>query len=95
MSGKQSQFLAPVICDGCEAEISGPVRRVGLLRLCGACYAQEEADRTPASPDEVADLRGQVRRLEAALSSAQGAAAGLAREVVTLSRLQVSLSRSR
>lgn len=93
MSGKQSQFLAPVICDGCEAEISGPVRRVGMLRLCGACYAQEEADRTPASPDEVADLRAKVRRLEAALSSAQGAAAGLAREVVSLSRLQVSLSR--
>ena len=96
MSGKQSQFLAPVICDGCEAEISGPVRRVGMLRLCAACNAQDEADRrTPASPDEVADLRGQVRRLEAALSSAQGAAAGLAREVVSLSRLQVSLSRSR
>ena len=95
MSGKQSQVLAPVICDGCEAEISGPVKRVGLLRLCAACNAQDEADRTPASPDEVADLRGQVRRLEAALSSAQEAAAGLAREVVSLSRLQVSLSRSR
>lgn len=91
MTGRAG-FNAP-ICSECEQGISGPVRRVGLLRLCGACYAQEEADRTPASPDEVADLRGQVRRLEAALSSAQGAAAGLAREVVSLSRLQISLSR--
>ena len=95
MSGKQSQFLAPVICDGCEAEISGPVKRVGLLRLCAACNAQDEADRTPASPDEVADMRAKVRRLEAALSAATGAAAGLAREVVRLTELQVSLSRSR
>ena len=95
MSGKQSQFLAPVICDGCEAEISGPVKRVGLLRLCAACYAQDEADRTPASPDEVADMRAKVRRLEAALSAATGAAEGLAREVVRLTELQVSLSRCR
>ena len=93
MSGIASRFLAPVICDGCEAEISGPVKRAGLLRLCAACHAQDEADRTPASPDEVADLRGQVRRLEAALSSAQEAAAGLSREVVRLSTLTVSLSR--
>tara|TARA_R110000868_G_scaffold12724_3_gene60261 strand:+ start:841 stop:1128 length:288 start_codon:yes stop_codon:yes gene_type:complete len=95
MSGKQSQFLAPVICDGCEAEISGPVKRAGLLRLCAACHQQDEADRTPASPDEVADLRARVRRLEAALSASTETAAGLAREVVTLSRLQISLSRSR
>ena len=93
MSGIASRFLAPVICDGCEAEISGPVKRAGLLRLCAACHAQDEADRTPASPDEVADLRGQVRRLEAALSSAQEAAAGLSREVVRLSTPTVSLSR--
>ena len=92
MSGITSRFLAPVICDGCECEISGPVKRAGLLRLCAACHAQEEADRTPASPDEVADLRAQVRRLEAALSGAQEAAAGLSREVVRLSTLTISLS---
>jgi len=64
--------------------------------LCHPRAAQDEADRrTPASPDEVADLRGQVRHLEAALSAATESAAGLAREVVTLSRLQISLSRSR
>lgn len=93
MSGIASRFLAPVICDGCEAEISGPVRRAGLLRLCAACHAQEEADRTPISPEEAADLRAKVRRLEAALSSAQEAAAGLSREVVRLAQVQVSLSR--
>ena len=92
MSSITSRFLAPVICDGCECEISGPVKRAGLLRLCAACHAQEEADRTPASPDEVADLRPQVRRLEAALSGAQEAAAGLSREVVRLSTLTISLS---
>ena len=93
MSGITSRFLAPVICDGCECEISGPVKRAGLLRLCAACHAQDEADRTPASPEEVADLRAEVRRLGAALSSAQEAAAGLSREVVRLAGLQVSLSR--
>ena len=92
MSGIASRFLAPVVCDGCECEISGPVKRAGLLRLCAACYAQDEADRTPASPDEVADLRAQVRSLKAALSAATGAAAGLSREVVRLAGLQVSLS---
>ena len=92
MSGITSRFLAPVICDGCECEISGPVKRAGLLRLCATCHAQDEADRTPASPEEVADLRAKVRRLEAALSSAQEAAAGLSREVVRLAGLQVSLS---
>ena len=93
MSGITSRFLAPVICDGCEAEISGPVKRAGLLRLCAACHAQDEADRAPASPDEVADLRAEVRRLGAALSAATEAAAGLSREVVRLAGLQVSLSR--
>ena len=92
MSGIASRFLAPVICDGCEAEISGPVKRAGLLRLCGACFAQDEADRTPASPEEVADMRAKLRRLEAALASATEAAAGLSAEVVRLSQVQVSLS---
>ena len=92
MSGIASRFLAPIRCDGCEAEISGPVRRAGLLRLCGACFAQDEADRTPASPDEVADMRAKIRRLEGALASATEAAAGLSAEVVRLSRLEISLS---
>ena len=92
MSGIASRFLAPVICDGCDAEISGPVKRAGLLRLCGACFAQDEADRTTASPDEVADMRAQIRDLKAALLAATEAAAGLSAEVVRLSRLEISLS---
>ena len=92
MSGIASRFLAPIHCDGCECEISGPVKRAGLLRLCAPCYAQDEVDRTPASPEEVADLRAQIRNLKAALSAATEAAAGLSAEVVRLAQLKISLS---
>ena len=92
MSGIASRFLAPIRCDGCECEISGPVKRAGLLRLCAPCFAQDEADRTPASPEEVADLRAQIRNLKAALSAATEAAAGLSAEVVRLAQLKISLS---
>ena len=78
-------------CDGCDREISGPVHRTGLDRLCAPCHQQHLADHAPADADEIAALRRELRALRGQVGALSATAAGLSAEVVRLSRLEISL----